>query len=164
MARGGMVTDKARNPDGTKSEFQKVESRASKTMGMHLNRAMASRTGFQRIADTLRYGTLHQGKSPFYGYDAIVSSRGKNMGFELSHIGGIHEGRAMKDMVDVLESTLKARGGAGARACPPRKMRWTARRCWMTLAAVARCCATWCGRDPSTRQDGSAVAAAPCAG
>jgi len=116
MARGGMVTDKARNPDGTKSEFQKVESRASKTMGMHLNRAMASSTGFQRIADTLRYGTLHHGKSPFYGYDAIVSSRGQNMGFELSHIGGIHEGRAMKDMVEVLESTLKARGGAGAGA------------------------------------------------
>jgi len=118
MARGGMVTDKARNPDGTKSEFQKVESRASKTMGMHLNRAMASSTGFQRIADTLRYGTLHHGKSPFYGYDAIVSSRGQNMGFELSHIGGIHEGRAMKDMVDVLESTLKARGGAGDVALP----------------------------------------------
>lgn len=114
MARGGMVTDKARNPDGTKSEFQKVESRASKTMGMHLNRAMASSTGFQRIADTLRYGTLHHGKSPFYGYDAIVSSRGQNMGFELSHIGGIHEGRAMKDMVDVIESALKARGGGGA--------------------------------------------------
>ncbi|GKT25807.1 hypothetical protein [Acidovorax sp. SUPP3334] len=118
MARGGMVTDKARNPDGTKSEFQKVESRASKTMGMHLNRAMAAPSGFQRIADTLRYGTLHHGKSPFYGYDAIVSSRGKNMGFELSHIGGIQEGRAMKDMVDVLESTLKARGGTGDGALP----------------------------------------------
>lgn len=118
MVRGGMLTDKPRNPDGTKSEFQKVESRASKTMGMHLNRAMASRTGFQRIADTLRYGTLHHGKSPFYGYDAIVSSRGQNMGFELSHIGGIHEGRAMKDMVDVLESTLKARGGAGDAGLP----------------------------------------------
>ncbi|WCM87181.1 hypothetical protein [Acidovorax sp. NCPPB 3576] len=118
MARGGMVTDKPRNPDGSKSEFHKTESRAAKGVGMHLNRAIASPKGFQRIADTLRYGSLHHGKSPFYGYDAIVSSRGKNMGFELSHIGGIHEGRAMKDMVDVLESTIKARGGVENGALP----------------------------------------------
>lgn len=118
MLRGGMATDKPRNPDGSKSEFHKTESRAAKGVGMHLNRAIASPTGFQRIADTLRYGSLHHGKSPFYGYDAIVSSRGKNMGFELSHIGGIHEGRAMKDMVDVLESTIKARGGVENGALP----------------------------------------------
>ncbi|AVS62921.1 hypothetical protein C8241_15670 [Paracidovorax avenae] len=118
MLRGGMPTDAPRNPDGTKSEFQQVESRASKTLGAHLNRAVASPTGFQGMVDTLRYAALHKGKSPFYAYDAIVSARGRNMGFALSHIGGIHEGRAVKDMIEVIESALHGRGGLGGGSLP----------------------------------------------
>ncbi len=118
MLRGGMPTDAPRNPDGTKSEFQQVESRASKTLGAHLNRAVASPTGFQAMADTLRYAALHKGKSPFYAYDALVSARGRNMGFALSHIGGIQEGRAVKDMIEVIESALHGRGGMGGGALP----------------------------------------------
>jgi hypothetical protein len=118
MLRGGMPTDAPRNPDGTRSEFQQVESRASKTLGAHLNRAVASPTGLQGLADTLRYAALHKGKSPFYAYDAIVSSRGRNMGFALSHIGGIHEGRAVKDMIEIIESALHGRGGLGGGVLP----------------------------------------------
>ncbi|MCI3208104.1 MULTISPECIES: hypothetical protein [Pandoraea] len=117
MVRGGMVTDARRNADGTPSEFHRVESRAAKSCGKHVDRALRSGgSGASNMLTSLlkRFG-LHQGKSPYHAYNAVISPDGRNVGFGLSHKGGIHEGRAVKDMIDVLEDALKQSGGPGRR-------------------------------------------------
>ncbi|VVE12542.1 hypothetical protein [Pandoraea anhela] len=114
MVRGGMVTDARRSADGTPSEFHRVESRAAKSCGKHVDRALRSGTSNVLTSLLKRFG-LHQGKSPYHAYNAVISSDGQNIGFGLSHKGGIHEGRAVKDMMDVLEGALKQSGGPGQR-------------------------------------------------
>lgn len=110
MLRAGMPTDKRHNVDGSVSEFYKAESRAAKTAGRHLDRALRDRTG-NPLKSTLERYVLRKGKSPFFAHDALTSERGLNRGFGLSHRGGMQEGRAIKDMMDVLEQGLLTAGG-----------------------------------------------------
>ncbi|MFJ2991182.1 hypothetical protein [Pandoraea sp. NPDC087047] len=112
MLRGDMVTDARRNADGSPSEFQRVESRAAKSCGKHVDRALRSDTS-NVLKSLLRRFGLHQGKSPYHAYNAVIAPDGRDVGFGLSHTGGIHEGRAVKDMIDVLERAMKQGGGPG---------------------------------------------------
>lgn len=111
MVRAGMLTDAPRYADGQKSEFHSVESRAARTMGLHLNRVLGQ-TGWPAVRDAVLRAFFHKGKSPFFAYDAILSSRGRDKRFSLPHHGGTHEGRWIgEDMMNVLTAALQQVGG-----------------------------------------------------
>ena len=118
MARGGMVTDAPRNPDGSKSEFFMVESRASKTLGLHLDRAIGLH-GRQRVKEAITRPLLHQGKSPFFANDTVLAGRHAQARFALAHHGATNEGRLIADdMFGLVGEALQRTGGAHGAPLP----------------------------------------------
>lgn len=100
MVRGGMLTDERFDSNGELSEYHKAESRARKTLGKHLDRALGTEEKSLMLAFAERL-IPHKNKSPFFAHDRILSK--DKVGFGLSHDSGVHQGRAVKDMIGVVK-------------------------------------------------------------
>lgn len=111
MVRGGMLTMATRDERGRLTEYALTESRAKKGFGGHLDRAL--RGGPQGLLGALRQFGLHKDKSPFFAFDRVVSDAGMGSGFGLSHQNAIHDGRAVRDMIETLAQAMRTRGGPG---------------------------------------------------
>ena len=104
MLHGGMRTDEKLDPHGKLSEYHKAESRACKTFGKHLDRAIAAEQKAQ--GGGLMAGLRpRKNKSPFFAYDRLFAK--DKVGFGLAHGNGVHDGRAVKDMVGVVKSAYQ---------------------------------------------------------
>lgn len=115
MVRGGMPTDHGTNADGTESEFHKVESRAFKSFGPHIDRAMR-RPAATRMAAAAQAVT-HKGKTPISSY-GLLAQQSNGPGFSLSHSNSIHQGEAMVAMMNQIETALSLQGGANNQPLP----------------------------------------------
>ena len=119
LVRGGMVTSDPLNPDGTKSEFQRAHSRANKTVTTHVRRATRPHEDpMTATAGALQRGVAHKAQSSFHAYEVVVSDAGLGAGVRVGNNGGIHEGRAMKDMAVVIQDAIGRSGGPGGQALP----------------------------------------------
>ena len=99
MLHGGMRTDERLDSEGKPSEYHKAESRACKTFGRHLDRAIGTeRKG--PVRNFMARFLPHKNKSPFIAHDRLVAT--DKVGFGLAHDNGVHHGRAVKDMVGVV--------------------------------------------------------------
>ncbi|MFN3493851.1 MAG: hypothetical protein ACK40L_05035, partial [Hydrogenophaga sp.] len=119
MVRAGMLTDKKREANGELSEFHKVESRASKTFGKHIDRSIGA--GHETKLKSMLAKVVPQiAKSPFHAHNKILAKEPE--GISLSHDNGIHHGRAVKDMIGVVSVALKRANvaeGLGAQPLDP---------------------------------------------
>jgi hypothetical protein len=116
MIRGDMMTDQAREPSGVRSQFQLAESRLSKSVGKHLDRAMRRPTTWTRFLGSLealsRHVGVYKNKSPFYTYNRIAENDG-GRGMGVVNRGGTHAGRALYDMQHKVQTTIDERAKLG---------------------------------------------------
>ncbi|WP_206956656.1 hypothetical protein [Trinickia acidisoli] len=109
MIRGDMLTDATHEPNGVRSQFGLTESRLGKSVGKHLDRAMRRPTTWARFMGTIeamgRHVGVYKNKSPFYTYNRIAENDdGRGMG--VGNRSGTHAGRAFRDMIDTVHSTI----------------------------------------------------------
>jgi hypothetical protein len=109
MIRNGMPTDEARDLDGKPSEFRLTESRLTKGVGKHVDRAMRNPTGWRKFRSDLRgIVSPFTRKSPFLTHNRIAEETpGRGMG--VVNQGGTHAARAQADMMEAVAGAIDAR-------------------------------------------------------
>lgn len=109
MVRGDMLTDRAREPNGERSQFALTEARLGKSVGKHLDRAMRRPTTWSRFMGSLealgRHVGVYKNKSPFYTYNRIAENDG-GRGMGVGNRSGTHVGRAFRDMMDKVHAAI----------------------------------------------------------
>lgn len=108
MIRNGMPTDQARDLDGKPSEFRMTESRLTKGVGKHVDRAMRNPTGWSKFRSDLRgIVSPFTRKSPFLTHNRIAEETpGRGMG--VVNQGGTHAARAQADMMEAVAGAIDA--------------------------------------------------------
>lgn len=106
-----LASGQATKADGSPSDARYIMTRTLKSRTW-MDRARAPRSG--RAAFEL--ALTHHGKSPFLVVNKVVSEAG----MILSHNGGVHHGRATKDMIATLEQALEQQGGPHNSPLPSR--------------------------------------------
>lgn len=108
MIRNGLPTDQDRDLDGKPSEFRTIESRLTKSVGKHVERAMRNPTGWSKFRSNLRgIVSPFTKKSPFLTHNRIAEETPER-GIGVVNQGGTHAARAQGNMMDTVAAAIDA--------------------------------------------------------